>query len=93
MLCHLWYRDRLVAQYHTSTSNSTYDTTEGQSITAGLQKLWGTYDLSYLYGTAPQDYTLSRCAGTICLLTDPLVLTLPKRPVPLEWLCSLSAHL
>ncbi|KZT69652.1 hypothetical protein DAEQUDRAFT_756803 [Daedalea quercina L-15889] len=52
--------NRVTYEYHTNTSNSTYDTTAGRNITTGLQQLWDTYDLSYLYGTAPQDYTLSR---------------------------------
>ncbi|TFY58874.1 hypothetical protein EVJ58_g6139 [Rhodofomes roseus] len=52
--------NRVTYEYHANKSNSTFDTTAGKNITAGLQKLWNTYDLSFLYGTAPQDYTLSR---------------------------------
>ncbi|KAH9928983.1 5'-nucleotidase [Amylocystis lapponica] len=52
--------NRVTYEYHTQTSNTTFDTPEGQNITAGLQKLAADFDLSYLYGTAPQDYTLSR---------------------------------
>ncbi|KAI0943929.1 hypothetical protein AcV7_001880 [Taiwanofungus camphoratus] len=52
--------NRVTYEYHTTKSNTTYDTTAGQNITQGLLQLAVDFDLSYLYGTAPQDYTLSR---------------------------------
>ncbi|KAI5995282.1 Metallo-dependent phosphatase-like protein [Pisolithus orientalis] len=53
-------QNRVTYQYHTQTSNSTFDTSYGRSITTGLEDLAEQFDLSYLYGYAPQDYTLSR---------------------------------
>ena len=45
-------------------SNDTFDTLYGRSITYGLQQLAIDFDLAYLYGTAPQDYTLSQFVFT-----------------------------
>ncbi|KAI6100584.1 Metallo-dependent phosphatase-like protein [Pisolithus sp. B1] len=53
-------QNRVTYQYHTRTSNATFDTSYGCSITIGLEDLAEQFDLSYLYGYAPQDYTLSR---------------------------------
>ncbi|KAG1743960.1 Metallo-dependent phosphatase-like protein [Suillus paluster] len=53
-------QNRVTYEYHTQTSNKTFDTDEGQSITDGLQKLAASFDLSYLYGTAQQDYTMNQ---------------------------------
>ncbi|KAI6041598.1 Metallo-dependent phosphatase-like protein [Pisolithus marmoratus] len=53
-------QNRVTYQYHTETSNTTFDTSYGHSITIGLEDLAERFDLSYLYGYAPQDYTLSR---------------------------------
>ncbi|KAI6043485.1 Metallo-dependent phosphatase-like protein [Pisolithus marmoratus] len=53
-------QNRVTYQYHTETSNTTFDTSYGHSITTGLEDLAEQFDLSYLYGYAPQDYTLSR---------------------------------
>ncbi|PCH36598.1 hypothetical protein WOLCODRAFT_167014 [Wolfiporia cocos MD-104 SS10] len=52
--------NRVTYEYHTGSSNHTFDTTAGQNITAGLEQLWVNYDLSTLYGYAPHDFTLSR---------------------------------
>ncbi|CCM03935.1 uncharacterized protein FIBRA_06087 [Fibroporia radiculosa] len=52
--------NRVTYEYHTGRSNFTYDTAAGQGITQGLLELAVDYDLSYLFGYAPQDYTLSR---------------------------------
>lgn len=41
-------------------SNQTFDTAYGRSITDGLQELAVSFDLSYLYGTAPQDFTINQ---------------------------------
>ncbi|KAI6029166.1 Metallo-dependent phosphatase-like protein [Pisolithus microcarpus] len=53
-------QNRVTYQYHTLTSNATFDTSYGRSITVGLEDLTEQFNLSYLYGYAPQDYTLSR---------------------------------
>ncbi|KAI6029162.1 Metallo-dependent phosphatase-like protein [Pisolithus microcarpus] len=53
-------QNRVTYQYHTLTSNATFDTSYGHSITVGLEDLAEQFNLSYLYGYAPQDYTLSR---------------------------------
>lgn len=47
-------------QYHTKQQNSSFDTSQGREITAGLEALAARFNLSYQFGTAPQDYTLSR---------------------------------
>lgn len=47
-------------QYHTGRGNFTFDTFKGKSITRGLNNLAEEFDLSMLFGTAPQDYTLSQ---------------------------------
>ena len=58
-------------------SNTTFDTPYGRNITYGLQQLAVDFDLSYLYGTAPQDYTLdqyvltrNRSVGVMTLTVD-----------------------
>ncbi|KAH7909661.1 Metallo-dependent phosphatase-like protein [Hygrophoropsis aurantiaca] len=53
-------QNRVTYEYHTQESNSTFDTPEGRSITYGLQELAVDFDLSYLFGTAPQDYTITQ---------------------------------
>ncbi|TRM68855.1 Metallo-dependent phosphatase-like protein [Schizophyllum amplum] len=52
--------NRVTYQFHTLTSNHTFDTEEGANITQGLLDLAEQYDLDYLYGTAPMDYTIDR---------------------------------
>ncbi|KIY51475.1 hypothetical protein FISHEDRAFT_36991 [Fistulina hepatica ATCC 64428] len=52
--------NRVTYEYHTQTSNHTFDTVHGRNITAGLLALWDEFDLSYTYGTAPMDYLLTR---------------------------------
>ncbi|EIW80437.1 hypothetical protein CONPUDRAFT_90659 [Coniophora puteana RWD-64-598 SS2] len=52
-------QNRVTYEYHTQQSNATFDTEAGQNITQGLLDLAIAYDLDYLYGTAPQDYSLS----------------------------------
>ena len=47
-------------QWHSKRNNFTFDTAHGRSITKGLEQLAVDYDLNYVYGTAPQDYTISR---------------------------------
>lgn len=53
-------QNRVTYEYHTDMSNQTFDTAYGRSITDGLQELAVSFDLSYLYGTAPQDYTINQ---------------------------------
>ncbi|KAG2153383.1 Metallo-dependent phosphatase-like protein [Suillus clintonianus] len=53
-------QNRVTYEYHTKMSNQTFDTASGRSITHGLQELAVDFDLSYLYGTAPQDYTINQ---------------------------------
>ncbi|KAG1742505.1 Metallo-dependent phosphatase-like protein [Suillus lakei] len=53
-------QNRVTYEYHTKMSNQTFDTAYGRSITDGLQELAVSFDLSYLYGTAPQDYTINQ---------------------------------
>ncbi|KAG2142264.1 Metallo-dependent phosphatase-like protein [Suillus bovinus] len=53
-------QNRVTYEYHTQMSNQTFDTAYGRSITDGLQALAVSFDLSYLYGTAPQDYTINQ---------------------------------
>jgi hypothetical protein len=57
-----------IKQYHTGVSSNAYDTAAGQSITQGLDNLAESFDLDFLFGTAPQDYTLSRCVRFSTLL-------------------------
>ncbi|KAL6305140.1 Metallo-dependent phosphatase-like protein [Sparassis latifolia] len=52
--------NRVTYEYHSTHNNYTFDTLSGKEITQGLEQLAINYDLSYLYGYAPQDYTLSR---------------------------------
>ena len=47
-------------QFHTKRNNFDFDTVQGLAITAGLNNLAKKYDLSFLYGTAPHDFYLSR---------------------------------
>ncbi|KAJ4471596.1 Metallo-dependent phosphatase-like protein [Lentinula aciculospora] len=53
-------QNRVTYEYHTQQRNNTFDTAEGQNITQGLQALSEKYELSTLFGYAPQDYTISR---------------------------------
>ena len=47
-------------QYHSGKTNSSFDVSSGKKITAGLLNLSAEFDLSAPFGTAPQDYYLSR---------------------------------
>ncbi|KAI5995283.1 Metallo-dependent phosphatase-like protein [Pisolithus orientalis] len=53
-------QNRVTYQYHTKTSNLTFDTRYGRSITEGLHDLAEQYGLSYQYGISPRDYTMTR---------------------------------
>ncbi|TFK50866.1 hypothetical protein OE88DRAFT_1659986 [Heliocybe sulcata] len=52
--------NRVTYQYHTLTSNWTFDTFQGKAITQGLLNLSEEYDLSDQYGVAPHDFTISQ---------------------------------
>ncbi|GAV99245.1 vacuolar protein [Lentinula edodes] len=53
-------QNRVTYKYHSQQSNNSFDTREGQNITQGLLDLGVKYDLSMLFGIAPQDFTISR---------------------------------
>ncbi|KAJ4496699.1 Metallo-dependent phosphatase-like protein [Lentinula lateritia] len=53
-------QNRVTYEYHSQQSNNSFDTKEGQNITQGLLDLGVKYDLSMLFGIAPQDFTISR---------------------------------
>ncbi|KAJ3881942.1 Metallo-dependent phosphatase-like protein [Lentinula edodes] len=53
-------QNRVTYEYHSQQSNNSFDTREGQNITQGLLNLGVKYDLSMLFGIAPQDFTISR---------------------------------
>ncbi|KAI0359543.1 hypothetical protein OH77DRAFT_1035258 [Trametes cingulata] len=52
--------NRVTYEYHTRRSNFSFDTLQGRLITQGLNELAKRFDLSQLFGTAPQDYTISQ---------------------------------
>ncbi|KAH9855907.1 Metallo-dependent phosphatase-like protein [Lenzites betulinus] len=52
--------NRVTYEYHTRRSNFSFDTFDGSRITKGLLDLAKRFDLSALFGTAPQDYTISQ---------------------------------
>jgi hypothetical protein len=52
--------NRVTYEYHSATSNKTFDTSLGKTVTKGLQKLAKAFDLAHVFGTAPHDYYLNR---------------------------------
>ncbi|KAG5651889.1 hypothetical protein H0H81_007046 [Sphagnurus paluster] len=52
--------NRVTYEYHTNTDQKSFDTLIGAGITHGLLGLAKTFNLGFLYGTAPRDYTLSQ---------------------------------
>ncbi|KAI9445631.1 Metallo-dependent phosphatase-like protein [Lactarius psammicola] len=52
--------NRVTYEYHTNRRDSSFDTSTGRKITKGLEALSAQFDLDFKFGTAPQDYTLSR---------------------------------
>ncbi|KAI0741024.1 Metallo-dependent phosphatase-like protein [Earliella scabrosa] len=52
--------NRVTYEYHTGRGNFTFDTLHGRFITRGLNELAERFDLNMLFGTAPQDYTISQ---------------------------------
>jgi hypothetical protein len=55
--------NRVTFQYHTRRGNFSFDTTQGRSITKGLEQLAKEFDLSLTYGTAPHDFTIYQCVS------------------------------
>ncbi|KAI1791129.1 Metallo-dependent phosphatase-like protein [Ganoderma leucocontextum] len=52
--------NRVTYEYHTNRGNFTFDTLKGKFFTWGLNQLAETFNLSSLFGVAPQDYTLTQ---------------------------------
>jgi len=52
--------NRVTFEFHTKTNSFNFDTAHGQSITKGLNDLSKKFDLSFQFGTAPHDFTLSQ---------------------------------
>nr|GAT59669.1 predicted protein [Mycena chlorophos] len=52
--------NRVTYEYHTGQGNYSFDTPWGRSITKGLEQLAVQFDLSFLFGTAPHDFTISQ---------------------------------
>lgn len=53
-------QNRVGYQFHTQTSNETFDTKDGENITKGLNALANSFDLQQFFGTAPQDFLITR---------------------------------
>lgn len=71
--------NRVTYEWHSKRNNFTFDTAYGRSITKGLEQLAVDYDLNYVYGTAPQDYTISRAPYPA---NDSLITLLAKQVLP-----------
>ncbi|EDQ99504.1 uncharacterized protein LACBIDRAFT_334938 [Laccaria bicolor S238N-H82] len=52
--------NRVTFEYHTQRNVHNFDTSSGQSIDSGLEKLSKKFDLSFQFGTAPHDFTISQ---------------------------------
>ena len=52
--------NRITYEFHTGQTNDTFDTHKGLIMKEGLNALAAEYNLSFVFGTAPQDYTLTR---------------------------------
>ncbi|KAG6916331.1 hypothetical protein DXG01_007314 [Tephrocybe rancida] len=52
--------NRVTYEYHTGHKNSQFDTSAGTSITKGLQALSKAFNLDFLFGTAPHDFTVTQ---------------------------------
>jgi hypothetical protein len=52
--------NRLTYEFHTGKADQNFDTQAGKQITEGLQGLTARFNLTYEYGTAPHDFTISR---------------------------------
>ncbi|KAG8899457.1 hypothetical protein FRB99_006702 [Tulasnella sp. 403] len=56
--------NRVTYQYHTGTSEGTFDTRKGKKITKGLKRLVKRFNLDSTFGVVPQDYYLDRVPHT-----------------------------
>ncbi|KAG5352237.1 hypothetical protein C0989_003170 [Termitomyces sp. Mn162] len=52
--------NRVTYEYHTRKDKTEFDTESGMSITTGLKALAAAFDLDFLFGTAPHDFTINR---------------------------------
>ncbi|GLB37901.1 putative ser thr protein phosphatase [Lyophyllum shimeji] len=52
--------NRVTYEYHTERKGSQFDTRKGMSITNGLKALAKAFNLDFLFGTAPHDFTLNQ---------------------------------
>ncbi|KAF5375572.1 hypothetical protein D9615_009216 [Tricholomella constricta] len=52
--------NRVTYEYHTNLTETDFDTSIGKSITTGLLALAKKFNLDFIYGTAPRDYTLNQ---------------------------------
>ncbi|KAI0301752.1 Metallo-dependent phosphatase-like protein [Multifurca ochricompacta] len=52
--------NRVTYEFHSNRRDSSFDSPQGRKITKGLQDLSNRFNLDLKFGTAPQDYTLSR---------------------------------
>ncbi|KAJ7634954.1 Metallo-dependent phosphatase-like protein [Roridomyces roridus] len=52
--------NRVTYEFHTGKGNFSFDTAWGKGITKGLEDLSKAFDLTFEYGVAPHDFTLSR---------------------------------
>ncbi|KAJ7913903.1 Metallo-dependent phosphatase-like protein [Mycena leptocephala] len=75
--------NRVTYEFHTGQGNFSFDTPWGRSITKGLEQLAKSFDLSFEYGVAPHDFTLSRSPypsnnSVLSLMTEamPVALTI-----------------
>ncbi|KAF8624480.1 hypothetical protein AX17_007109 [Amanita inopinata Kibby_2008] len=64
--------NRVTYEYHTRLEEDIFDTGKGIYITNGLLALANRYNLSFQFGTAPQDYTLTQSPypSTNSMLTE-----------------------
>ncbi|KAF9562958.1 hypothetical protein CPC08DRAFT_816825 [Agrocybe pediades] len=52
--------NRVTYEYHAKRNNFNFDTLQGELITKGLQDLSKKFDLSFQFGTAPHDFTITQ---------------------------------
>ncbi|KAH9485630.1 Secreted protein [Psilocybe cubensis] len=52
--------NRVTFEFHTRKNSFNFDTLQGESITKGLNNLAKKFDLSFQFGTAPHDFTISQ---------------------------------
>ncbi|KAG6816709.1 hypothetical protein H0H87_003684 [Tephrocybe sp. NHM501043] len=52
--------NRITYEYHTGRKSSQFDTGVGKSITQGLKALAKAFNLDFVFGTAPHDFTIDQ---------------------------------